>query len=289
MRFCEVGRNRKGMEKKLEMVFEPSIGEGEVEEAARAYSVWALGDWGGNGGVGARMGPCVRCGGNYSITSNHLGSERCYARTVRNREKAMGNRALDETSFPGGRVLEYFRSAGMEAHEEWGGETPKGEAKLVWFGAGWMVGAVDGILRSGGDGDGNHDFYEEVEYLKARMGIDNSKWEPLDRAHSTLMRSLVADLDYDMAVRVLGEVVGWLAKDGAPTSVRVMGESLVYGGVEELAISGIRGKLYFRAFEFGRANGLSLYFTKRFNKLLQQYLTMCATSTGTGDILLGRG
>jgi len=103
------------------------------------------------------------------------------------------------------------------------------------------------------------------------------------------MRSLVADLDYDMAVRVLGEVVGWLAKDGAPTSVRVMGESLVYGGVEELAISGIRGKLYFRAFEFGRANGLSLYFTKRFNKLLQQYLTMCATSTGTGDILLGRG
>ena len=55
LRFCEVGRNRKGMEKKLEMVFEPPIGEGEV---ARAYSVWALGDWGGNGGVGARMGPC---------------------------------------------------------------------------------------------------------------------------------------------------------------------------------------------------------------------------------------
>lgn len=58
LRFCEVGRNRKGMEKKLEMVFEPPIGEGEVEEAARAYSIWALGDRGGNGGVGARMGPC---------------------------------------------------------------------------------------------------------------------------------------------------------------------------------------------------------------------------------------
>lgn len=100
---------------------------------------------------------------------------------------------------------------------------------MVWG----RVGAVDGILRSGG-----HDFHEEVEYLKARMGIDNTNWEPLDRTHSTLMRSLVADLDYDMAVRVLGEVVGWLAKDGSPTSVKVMGESLVYGGVEELADSG---------------------------------------------------
>ena len=54
-----------------------------------------------------------------------------------------------------------------------------GEADMVWG----RVGAVDGILRSGGDG--NHDFYEEVEYLKARMGIDNTNWEPLDRTHST--------------------------------------------------------------------------------------------------------
>jgi len=269
------------MEKKLEMVFEPPIGEGEREEAARAYSVWVLGDRGGNGGVGVRMGPCVRCGANYSITRNHLGSERCYARTVRNREKEMGNRALGETSFSEGRVLEYFRRAGMEAHEDWGGETPKGEAKLVWFGAGWMVGAVDGILRSGGV---SHDFHEEVEYLRARIGIDNTAWDSLDRTHSALTRSLVADLDYDMAVRVLGEVVGWLAKDGAPSYVRVMEKGLVYGGVAGLAISGIRGKLYFRALEFGRANGLSLYFAKRFNKGgVRHYLTMCATKS-TSDV-----
>ena len=41
-----------------------------------------------------------------------------------------------------------------------------------------------------------------------------------------------------MAVRVLGEVVGWLAKDGSPTSVKVMEEDPAYGVVEGLADSG---------------------------------------------------